>query len=35
MMAFCIGFMIGGVFGIFISAIVSMSDVDEFEEEDK
>lgn len=35
MFAFCIGFLLGGIFGMFICAIVSMSDVDEFEEEDK
>lgn len=33
MIAFCIGFMLGGMFGMTLTAIVSVSDFDEFEED--
>lgn len=31
MIAFCIGFMLGGMFGMFLTAIVAVSDFDEGE----
>lgn len=31
MIAFCVGFMLGGMFGMFLTAIVAVSDFDEGE----